>query len=165
MRDQGGATAADPVRELTSAGRAAQRRERRTDGAEVAGTEVPGYRARLRFGGSPPQHADAFPAPFNSRLPFSPPSFQAVLLSLAGSHGCGSTPSRRRQVFVMGCEGNMTGGRMRPMSKAGNHAEQQATLRLLWKSPHVMRSGAPRNALHSRTCVNAPVAGGDANGQ
>lgn len=55
-----------------------------------------------------------------------------------------------------GMRGNMTGkgGRMRPMSRGGNHAWQQATLRLLWKSPHVMHSGALRKVLPSRTCVN-----------
>lgn len=88
-----------------------QRRKSRTKTRKADGWCRGGwYRARLRFGGSPPQHADAFPALLTLAFLSLPPSFQAVLLSLASSHGCGSTPSRRRQVLVMGCEGNMAGG-------------------------------------------------------
>lgn len=137
-----------------------QRRKSRTKTRKADGWCRGGwYRARLRFGGSPPQHADAFPAlltlAFLSLPPLLPsgPTFFGELTwmwqhSLAAEAGVS---------YGMRGEYGGGGGRMRPMSKAGNHAGQQATLRLLWKSPHVMRSGALRNALPSRTCVNVPV--------
>lgn len=106
-----------------------------------------------------PSACGCISGPFNSRFPFSPPllpsgpTFFGELTwmwqhSLAAEAGVS---------YGMRGEYGGGGGRMRPMSKAGNHAGQQATLRLLWKSPHVMRSGALRNALPSRTCVNVPV--------
>lgn len=141
---------------VTSAGRATQRRERRTDGGEVAGTELGlgsdlllSRRLHFRPVGS-----------FNSRLPFPPrwllPSGPTFFGGLAWmwQHSLAAVAG-----VSYGMRGNMTGkgGRMRPMSRGGNHAGQQATLRLLWKSPHVMHSGALRKALPSGTCGNTPV--------